>query len=146
MRAAAATLLAAVSMATATASAAVREEHVERPYTVDAQPEQTLRQALNAATPITTDGQRFHGHTRWDVRWTFRWWRETSGACRITEVTTRLRTEVQLPQLRRATPDQRALFDRYLRLYAGTAEVVHGLAESQRDAAHRDEAHRDGDR
>ena len=125
-------LLAALSIAAATACAAVREEHVERPYTVDAQPEQTLRQALNAATPITADGQRFHGHTRWDVHWTFRWWREPSGACRITEVTTRLRTEVQLPQLRRATPDQRALFDRYLRALSRHEQ---GHVQFGRDAA-----------
>lgn len=45
---------------------------------------------------------------------------------------------------RRAAYDE--LFDRYLRLYAGTAEVVHELAESQRDAAHRDAAHREGER
>ena len=94
--------------------AAVVEEHAQRPYTVSAQPGDTLRQALNASTPISVDGKRFHGYTRWNVRWTFRWQADASGRCRITEVTTRLRTEVQLPELRSATPKQRAVFDRYL--------------------------------
>lgn len=104
----------AALQATPTAHAAVIEEHVQRPYSVHALPGQSLRQALQAATPITVDGRRFHGHTRWNVRWTFRWSRDASGRCSITEVTTRLRTEVQLPDLRRATPGQQAAFDRYL--------------------------------
>ena len=109
-----AALLLSLCAAAASAQAAVAEEHAERPYAVDAQPSDTLREALNAATPIRVGGQRFHGYTRWNVRWSFRWQSDTSGRCRITEVATRLRTEVQLPELRRATPQQRALFDPYL--------------------------------
>lgn len=114
------------------AQAAVVEEHADRPYAVYAEPADTLRQALNAATPITVDGQRFHGHAHWDVRWTFRWSRDASGRCRITEVTTRLRSEVQLPELRRATPDQRALFDRYL---PALSRHEQGHVQFGRDAA-----------
>ena len=40
-----------------------------------ARPGQTLREALNAATPITSGGQRFHGYTHWNVRWNF-WWQQ----------------------------------------------------------------------
>ncbi|RYF70781.1 MAG: DUF922 domain-containing protein [Comamonadaceae bacterium] len=115
------------------AQAAVIEEHTTRPYAVHAQATASLRQALNAATPITEGVQRFHGYTRWHVRWTFRWQPEpTSGRCRITEVTTRLRSEVQLPELRTASPDQRALFDRYL-----SALSLHeqGHVQFGRDAA-----------
>ena len=112
--------------------AAVVEEQANRPYAVYAQPSDTLRQALNAATPITEDGQRFHGHTRWNVRWTFRWQSDASGRCRITEVTTRLRTEVQLPELRRATPEQRAVFDRYL---PALSRHEQGHVQFGRDAA-----------
>lgn len=118
--------------AAACVQAAVIEEHAERPYSVDAQPAETLRQALNAATPITANGQRFHGHTRWNVRWTFRWGHEASGSCRITEVTTRLRSEVQLPELRRATADQRALFERYL---PALSRHEQGHVQFGRDAA-----------
>lgn len=90
------------------ASATVLQEHSQRPYPVPIAPGQTLRQALQAATPIVVDGRRFHGYTRWNVRWNYRWWREASGRCAITEVTTRLTTEVQLPELRGATPQQQA--------------------------------------
>lgn len=114
------------------AQAAVAEEHIQQPYPVRAQPGETLRQALNAATPITVNGQRFHGYTRWNVRWTFRWWREASGRCTITEVTTRLRTEVQLPELRSATPAQQAVFDRYL---PALSRHEQGHVQFGRDAA-----------
>ena len=112
--------------------AAVAEEHAERPYPVSAQPGDTLRQALNAATPISVEGKRFHGYTRWNVRWTFRWQSDASGRCRITEVSTRPRTEVQLPELRRATPEQRALFDRYL---PALSRHEQGHVQFGRDAA-----------
>ena len=115
-----------------TAHAAVTEEHIQQPYPVRAQPGETPRKALNAATPITVDGQRFHGYTRWNVRWTFRWWREASGRCAITEVTTRLRTEVQLPELRSGTPAQQAFFDQYLRALSHHEE---GHVRFGRDAA-----------
>lgn len=128
-----AALLLALCTAAAGAQAAVAQEHAERPYPVYAQPSDTLRQALNAATPISVDGKRFHGYTRWNVRWTFRWQSDASGRCRITEVTTRLRTEVQLPELRRATPQQRALFDRYL---PALSRHEQGHVQFGRDAAH----------
>lgn len=124
--------LAALACA-ATAQAEVTEAHIQRPYEVRAQPGQSLRQALNAATPIKVNGQPFHAYTRWNVRWTFRWWREASGRCTITEVTTRLRTEVQLPELRTATAAQRALFDRYLRALSRHEQ---GHVQFARDAAH----------
>jgi predicted secreted Zn-dependent protease len=106
----------AMAMLTAGApsGAAVTEEVIQKPYAVRAQPDQTLRQAINAATPINVNGRKFHGYTRWNVRWTFRWWNEPSGRCKITEVSTRLRLELQLPDLQLATPSQQAEFDRYL--------------------------------
>lgn len=114
------------------ASATVREEHAQRPYPVPIAPGQTLRQALQAATPIVVDGRRFHGYTRWNVRWNYRWWREASGRCAITEVTTRLTTEVQLPELHGATPAQQATFDRYLR---ALSQHEQGHIQVGRDAA-----------
>ena len=114
-------------------AAAVVQEHVQRPYPVHAQPGQSLRQALHVASPIVVAGRQFHGYTRWQVRWSYRWWREASGRCTITEVTTRLSTEVQLPQLHSATPQQRAVFDRYLR---ALAQHEQGHAQFGRDAAH----------
>lgn len=123
----------AVLVSAGAAHAAVEEENTQRPYVVRAQPGESLREALHAATSITVGGQRFHGYTRWNVRWTFRWWSETSGRCAITEVTTRLHTEVQLPQLQGASPAQQAVFDRYVRALSHHEQ---GHVQIGRDAAH----------
>lgn len=112
--------------------AAVTEEFIQKPYAVRAQPGESLRQAINAATPLAVDGRRFHGYTRWNVRWTFRWWREASGRCTITEVSTRLRVELQLPDLQRATTRQQMEFDRYL---PALSEHEQGHVQFGRDAA-----------
>lgn len=125
-------LAAALLLAAGLAHAGVDEEYSEQPYAVQARPDQTLEQALNAATPIIVDGQRFHGYTRWHVRWTFRWWREESGRCNITEAATRLRADVQLPELHGATPRQRALFERYR---AALSRHEQGHVQFGRDAA-----------
>ena len=122
----------ALLLGTCGVHAAVQEEATRRPYVVHAQPGESLRTALHAATPIAVGGQRFHGYTRWNVRWTFRWWREASGRCAITEVTTRLHTEVQLPQLQAASPEQQAVFDRYLR---ALSDHEQGHVQIGRDAA-----------
>lgn len=106
---------AALLLACSIATAEVTEEHAEQPYTVDIQPGQTLRQALNAATPIREGGQRFHGHTQWNVHWSFWWNRDAAGHCRIARVSTRLSTHIQMPVLRTATDAQQARFARYAR-------------------------------
>lgn len=95
------------------AAAEVREEHAHAPYPVHARADQTLREALNAATPITSDGKRFHGYTHWNVRWNFWWQEDDRGRCRITRVATQLTTRIQMPELRSSTPAQEAQFRRY---------------------------------
>lgn len=126
-------VIAAVLLSAGSPSGAVvTEEFIQKPYSVRAHPDESLRQAINAATPIAVDGRRFHGYTRWNVRWTFRWWREASGRCTITEVSTRLRVELQLPDLQRATPRQQAEFDRYL---PALSEHEQGHVQFGRDAA-----------
>ena len=116
----------------ACAQAAVQEEHAERKYAVHAEPNQSLREALNAATPILINGKRFHGYTRWYVRWQFQWAPDPQGGCRITQVNTRLTTEVQLPDLRRATEAQQARFSRYL---PALSHHEQGHVQVGRDAA-----------
>lgn len=107
--------LALALLATPTARAEVLEEHTHAPYPVHARAGQTLRAALNAATPITAGGQRFHGYTHWSVRWNFWWQQDGAGRCRITRVATRLHTRIQMPELRSATAAQEAQFQRYHR-------------------------------
>ena len=110
----------------------MQEEHAERKYAVQAEPNQSLREALNAATPILINGKRFHGYTRWYVRWQFQWAPDPQGRCRITQVNTRLTTEVQLPDLRRGTEAQQARFDRYL---PALSQHEQGHVQVGRDAA-----------
>ena len=106
-------LASALALLSPLAHAEVQEEHEHAPYPVHARADQALREALNAATPITSEGKRFHGYTQWNVRWNFWWQNDASGRCRITRVATRLHTRIQMPELRTATAAQEAQFRRY---------------------------------
>lgn len=112
------TLAATLVLTTHIAQAEVQEEHAQAPYPVSVQPGQTLRQAISAASPIQVEGLRFHGYTHWNVHWNFWWHSDASGRCRITRVTTRLRTRIQMPELRAGNPAQQTQFARY-------AEALH---------------------
>ncbi|ODS70010.1 MAG: peptidase [Acidovorax sp. SCN 68-22] len=126
------TALAAALVLVSAARAEVVEAHAHAPYAVHARADQSLREALNAATPITVDGRRFHGHTQWNVHWNFWWHEDAAGRCRITRVRTRLATRLQMPELRRATPAQAARFARYERALRAHEE---GHVQLGRDAA-----------
>lgn len=106
------TWLAALAFS-ATHAEVVEHTNIVR-YPVSVQPPQTLKQALNAATPIRENGQVFHGHTKWWVNWNFRWVRQPSGRCAITSVSVDLSTQMQLPQLVQAPAADRERFDRFL--------------------------------
>jgi predicted secreted Zn-dependent protease len=112
-RALAAALAGALALTTHLARAEVQEEHAHDPYPVHMAPGRTLRQALHDATPIAVEGRRFHGYTHWNVRWNFWWNNDASGGCRITRVSTRLRTRIQMPELRAGSTEQQARFARY---------------------------------
>lgn len=96
------------------AASEVIHEGSEQPYAVRIAQGQSLREALNTATPIRQDGKRFHAYTAWNVDWNFWWHSDASGRCRITRVRTRLAWTIQLPQLEGGTSAQRAQFQRYV--------------------------------
>lgn len=102
-------------------------------YEVDHEPGQTLLEAINAESPIRERGRIFHGHTRWFIRWNYRWREETGGRCRITEVKTTLHVDMTLPELDDATAGARRQFDTYVRLLR---EHEDGHRRIARDAAH----------
>lgn len=79
--------------------AEVRETLRHEPYAVNWLPTQSLRQALDTASPIRHNGATFHGYTQWQIDWQFHWWQEPTGECRITTVTTTLDIVIRLPQL-----------------------------------------------
>jgi predicted secreted Zn-dependent protease len=129
--------LALCILATAT-RAEVVESLDEVSYTAYPQRGQTLRQALNAATPIREDGKIFHGHTKWNIRWTFNWRREADGRCRFTSNETRLDLVITMPELEGGgrTMQQRfadfhdALYDHEL----GHADLAREAAQAIDDA------------
>ena len=71
-----------------------------------------LAPQINAQTPLRQDGV-YYAHTRWHVQWRFRW-TEGAGGCRFTSVNVDLRTEITLPRLNGASPQQAALFERFM--------------------------------
>ncbi len=119
-------------LACAPAAAEVTQDDTERPYNVPIAPGQSLREALNDATPIRENGKRFHGYTAWNVDWKFWWHSSASGRCRITRVNTRLSTTIQLPQLQGGTAAQRETFERYA---AALRRHEQGHVQWGRDAA-----------
>jgi len=91
-------------------------------YTANADTSGSLREILNKATPIRVDDRPFHGYTKWNVKWNYRWFEQADGRCKITKVTTSLTATITLPELVGATAEQTALFDNYL-----SALCVHEL-------------------
>jgi predicted secreted Zn-dependent protease len=101
-------------------------------YTARPSRGQTLRQALDDASPIREDGELFHGHTKWHIRWAFKWWREADGRCRITSNRTTLDLEITLPELQGGSAAMQ-------RRFASFRDALHehelGHAQIARDTA-----------
>ena len=66
-------------------------------YEVPVQPGRTLRELLNAASPIRTDGRIFHAYTHWNIHWHFRTGVRPDGRCGIDSVHTDLAVSLTLP-------------------------------------------------
>ena len=97
-----------------TAGATVNEHLDFQYYTAQADPNRSLRNILNDASPIRENGALMHGHTSWHVRWRFRWHESPGGRCRMTEVNTDLTAEIKLPRIVNATAKQEDQFNRYV--------------------------------
>lgn len=101
-------------------------------YTAYPRRGQTLRQALDDATPIREDGKIFHGHTKWQIRWAFKWWRDGDGRCRITANETTLDLDITMPELEGGSP---AMQQRFRRFREALLEHEHGHADIARETA-----------
>jgi predicted secreted Zn-dependent protease len=97
-----------------TASAQVSEHLDYTYYTAIADANSSLRETLNKATPILVDNRPFHGYTKWNVKWHYRWFEQADGRCKITTVTTDLTGNITLPELNGATAEQAKAFDKYV--------------------------------
>lgn len=107
-------LLLCLLIAANTASAQVSEHLVYTYYTATADANSSLRETLNKATPIHIDDNPFHGYTKWNVKWHYRWIKQANGQCKITTVTTDVTGKITLPELLGATAEQIAAFNRYV--------------------------------
>lgn len=65
-------------------------------YKIEGASVEELRQELDARTPISQGGERFHANTSWTVNWNMRWI-EGSNSCKVIGVTTRINVMVHCP-------------------------------------------------
>lgn len=92
----------------------VSQQLEQTPYIAWGASQPTLGAVLRAATPITVDGQRFIGFTRWAVNWRFLWYQHSNGRCQIRQTQTRLTAQMSLPDLRGGDRLMQAQFSTYL--------------------------------
>lgn len=66
-------------------------------YEVPAHRFMSLREELNAASPVHEDGRTFHAHTNWHVYWHFQYRELPGGGCAIDSAHTELTATIILP-------------------------------------------------
>ncbi len=108
-----AALLASLTLVNARADVVEHASVVKYPVRVT--PTQTVTTAINAASPIRVNGQVMPSFTKWSVQWHLQWARQSNGRCVITNVTTVLTTETQLPDVMLASGADKQRVDQYLR-------------------------------
>ncbi|MEO8103895.1 MAG: DUF922 domain-containing protein [Betaproteobacteria bacterium] len=108
------TLLVSIWLFATAAAAEVQDSLEYRYYDAPASPGQSLMQSLNSATPIRENGRRFHGYTKWNIRWDFRWRESGDGLCKLVSANTRVTGIVTLPRLTGGDAGQQVAFDRYV--------------------------------
>ncbi|HEY0664681.1 MAG TPA: DUF922 domain-containing protein [Gallionella sp.] len=91
------------------------EEHLSYSYyELEVLPELSLRQQLNAASPIKVKGKTFHGYFKWNIEWTFKLKIDKRGVCRILNPSTKLNAEIILPKIYGGNGPQIAVLDSYI--------------------------------
>jgi predicted secreted Zn-dependent protease len=107
-------LLLSLFIITQTASAEISEHLDYTYYSAEMDASRSMRDALNKATPILQDNRKFHGNTKWYVKWNYRWFEQRDGRCKISKVTTDLTTTITLPKLTGTTNEQAKAFDTFI--------------------------------
>jgi predicted secreted Zn-dependent protease len=90
-------LLAGSMLLAGTARADLAERLEYSRYVVPMQKGRSLRELLNAASPVHTDGRTYHAHTEWHVDWHYHYTLQPGGGCRIDSVHTLLTATITLP-------------------------------------------------
>lgn len=107
-------LIAALVLSTTIAHAEVTDTLNYEYYDVAANPKQRLAALLNNASPIKEGGKTFHGHTKWNIRWSFSFKKNASGECRLGATNVTLDAKITLPRLVGDSPAQQQQLERYL--------------------------------
>lgn len=76
---------------------------------------QTLKQSLDAATPVVKNGVKRHGENRWMIRWQTVT-RPEGDLCTVEDVTVNLNALILLPELASADPEVQKAFNQYVAL------------------------------
>ena len=123
------TMLLVLTFAAGPLSAEVIENVEYEYYDVEHERGESLRSAITAASPI--EG-RYHGYTKWNVRWRFNWKYDADGTCWITRVKVNLDATITLPEIYTDDHRAQARFDEYIEALLGHEE---GHLENGRQAA-----------
>ncbi|PKG36974.1 DUF922 domain-containing Zn-dependent protease [Psychromonas sp. Urea-02u-13] len=86
----------AISPSVVIAKMSVSEEY--NFYSIYPYSKAEILSSLNENTPISTNGEKFHGHAYSYVKWNFRW-KYTKNSCWITSANTTVETKYTLPKL-----------------------------------------------
>jgi len=82
-------------------------------YPVSGKTVEQIRRSLDDHSPVRQDGRSFDAYTQWDVDWHLTWFEDPDGTCRPTDVTTRVRVHVTLPDLEETDRLPEALAERW---------------------------------
>ncbi|MDO6746607.1 DUF922 domain-containing protein [Gilvimarinus sp. 1_MG-2023] len=74
---------------------------------------QSLKQSLDAATPVVKAGVKRHGENRWLIRWQSTTQQQES-SCKVTDVSVTLNATVLLPELSASEPEIQSTFNDYV--------------------------------
>ncbi len=85
----------AVSVTSVRADNLVRESVTY--YDISGSTAQALREALNVSGPVGTDGKRYDGHTKWDIRWRFNF-HTPKDVCEVSNIETTVEVTTTLPR------------------------------------------------
>lgn len=125
-------LLTCVLLLASRAGAEIQDTLAYTYYDAVPKPGQSLSSSLTSASPIKEDGTVYHGHTKWNVAWTFRWDERDDGTCKISKATLRVTGTITMPRLIGGDAEQKRVFEQY-----AAALKQHELGHYQvaRDAA-----------
>ncbi len=105
-------------------------------YDVYPNEENNLKAALKEATPISSEGKKFHGRTNWYVKWNYKW-KKRDGRCWIVSVKTKLDVNYIMPRIPNDHQVKRSVRYAFGKYYALLFKHEQGHKESGLLAAQR---------